>query len=723
MDEDGLDDDERERLQDIVNELNKDVQQPPYDTDSRKGYSREYKKYKEEESRESETTTFESICKRSASLLNISGGEKTQEKLSPAIRLLDWDVTPGMVLSASVLLGFASFVAWFFLTAVNILLGSPIPVTLNLLFLAVPITVAVYTYYKPVYDAQNKVIRSSGEMILAILYMVVYIRSSPNLEGAIRFAALNLRGPISKDLKGVLWKVEVGEYSEVEEALNDYTRRWKGYNDDFLESLQLIEAALNEPNNDRQDDLLQDAIDRILDGTREKMKHYAQSLKTPVMILNAMGAMLPVLGMIILPLVSVFMGGLVKPLHLIVLFNVMIPGFLYWFMQRILSSRPPTVSSQPASEETLPKRGYRTYDILGEERSVPVWPIGVLVFLVVGFFGIVGYIIFPYMYPVQNVNPGTFPEIFRAGDSAAPLPMLMRSLSLTLGLGWGIGITKYLGNVERKAAEENLRDIEKQFPTALFQLGNKISGGTPIEVALDEAARATSDLEISDLFQEASRNIRDMGMTFEQAVFDESYGALRDFPSQMIHTVMRVVLESSDKGTKMAAMAMTTISRYLDNIHKTQEDLNDLMEETTTTIQLLAYMLAPIISGVAVGMSQTIITAMYQLSKTFQEAQSSLPSAGPESGGAATSGFGGVLSGVEGAIPPEILQFVVGIYLIQLLYILGTFYMKITEGENQTYKQLFTGKILISGMLFYTLTLVIVSMLFGNIISGISVGA
>ncbi|MFB6115194.1 MAG: hypothetical protein ABEK04_02795, partial [Candidatus Nanohalobium sp.] len=98
-------------------------------------------------------------------------------------------------------------------------------------------------------------------------------------------------------------------------------------------------------------------------------------------------------------------------------------------------------------------------------------------------------------------------------------------------------------------------------------------------------------------------------MTFEQAIFDEKYGSLRDYPSQMIDTIMNAILKSSEKGTRMAAETMLTISRYLKDVHKTEETLNDLMDESTTTIQLLAYMLSPIISGVAVGMSQTIITA------------------------------------------------------------------------------------------------------------------
>ncbi|MFB6292539.1 MAG: hypothetical protein ABEI58_04060 [Candidatus Nanohaloarchaea archaeon] len=712
-----MDEEERDRLKDIVDRLNQDVKLPPYDTESTgRGYSREYQQYKEEEVHEQERTRYERLCIKSGSVLSLKAGEGTHEKLTPPLKLLDWDITPGMVLSATVLLGFGSFMAWFFLFLMNMLLGSIMPNSLMFLLVSVPIAATAYTYYKPVYAAKNKVIRSSGEMILSILYMVVYMRSSPNLEGAVRFAALNLNGPIAKDLKGVLWDVEVGNHNNIQDSLEDYTQRWKHYNDDFLESLQLLKAAMNEPNDGRREDLLQDAIDRILDGTQEKMKHYAQGLKTPVMILNAMGAMLPVLGMIMLPLVSVFMGDAIRPIHLIMMFNVLLPGFLYWLMQRILSSRPPTVSSQPVSKDSLPERGNYNIELMGSEYKVPVWPIGVAIFFIVGIYGIVGYIVAPFFYPAPSIDPNAVASIFTASGQLAPLPMLLRSVSITFGLGLGIGVTKILGNMERRDAEQHLRDIEKQFPNALFQLGNKISGGTPIELALEEAADATSDLEISALFSKASRNVREMGMTFEEAVFNDKYGALHQFPSQMIETVMKAILESSEKGTNMAAMAMMTISRYLENIHKTQERLNDLMEESTTTIEMLAYLLAPVVSGVAVGMSQTIITAMFKLSATFSETQQALQ----QGSGQAPGQFSGILGNLDSAIPPELLQFVVGVYLIQLLYILGTFYMKITEGENVTYRNMFIGKVLISGMFFYTITLLIVSMLFGGLVSGVA---
>ncbi len=715
-----MNEEEEEQLKQIVNDLNRDVEMPPYDNSSRSGYSREYQEYREEEVHEREKTRYEELCLWFGGLLSLKAGEKTHDKLSSPLRLLKWEITPGMVLSAAVGVGFFSFLAWFFVFVVNFLLGPLIPVSLLLMTGVVPLVAGAYTYYKPVYAAKNKVIRSSGEMILSILYMVVYMRSSPNLEGAVRFAALNLDGPIAKDLRGVLWEVEIGNYSSVDAALEEYTRVWKDYNDDFLQSLQLLKAAMNEPNDSRRESMLQDSIDTILEGTREKMKHYAQSLKTPVMILNALGAMLPVMAMIMLPLITVFLGGVVTPLHLVIMFNVMLPIVLYWLMQRLLTSRPPTTSSTPVNEDVLPPRGRYRIEILEKQLDIPTWPIGVFIFLFFGLYGFLGYWSFPHMYPVADPSQlGNVPAIFGSANSLSPIPMLMRSVSITFGLGIGIGVSKMLGNKKRKLAEEEIEKIEQQFPDALFQLGNKISGGTPVEVALEKAAESTSEMEISQLFRKASSNVRQVGMTFEQAIFDPNYGAIQNFPSRMIHTVMKAVVESSEKGTEMAAVAMLTISRYMQNIHQTQERLNDLLEETTSSIELLAYLLAPVVSGVAVGMSQTIITAMFELSSTFQESGTQLPQSGA-AGGTGASSLGGILGGLDNAIPPELLQLVVGVYLIQLLYILGTFYMKITKGENQTYKHLFIGKVLISGMFFYTLVLVAVSLMFGGLVGQVA---
>jgi hypothetical protein len=80
-----------------------------------------------------------------------------------------------------------------------------------------------------------------------------------------------------------------------------------------------------------------------------------------------------------------------------------------------------------------------------------------------------------------------------------------------------------------------------------------------------------------------------------------------------------------------------------------------------------------------------------------------------------------MLDGLDNAIPPELLQMVIGVYLIQLLYILGTFYMKIVHGEDVTYKNIFIGKVMIIGLTLYVITLMIVSLIFGGAITNVQV--
>jgi Flp pilus assembly protein TadB len=702
-----VNEDEEERLEEIISQYNQDIQMPPYDSASTKrNETREYREYKEEERADQALNRYEKLCNKSAEIIPISADKPTKDKLSNPLKLMGWKVTPGMVISASIIVGLSGFMAWTTLFTLNFVLGNPVPISMMAVFGIVPFVAAGYTYLKPVYAAKEKVVRSSQDMILSILYMVIYMRTSPNLEGAVRFAALNLDGPISNDFKRVLWNVEIGNFSRVEDSLEKYSRNWKDYNDDFLQSLELIESAVKEPSPSRRESLLDDSIERILDGTEEKMNSYAKGLKTPVAILNAFGALLPILGMIMLPLISAFIDA-IGAIHVIILFNVILPASLYMFTKQILTSRPPTISTSAMKEHNLPEVGYYKTTLMGKELKIKSSYIGGGVLLLLATISVSTFAAFPYLLPVTAENAPSVP-IFYSNGSGNQLTMLMRGVVMVAAIGLGLGTKNILGTSARREAQENLRKIEKQFPSALFQLSNELSGGTPIEIALKNAAKESSELEISGLFRKSSQNIEQLGMTFKQSLFDDSYGAVQKYPTKTVSTVMKVLAVSSSKGTSMVAQASGTVSRYMDRLKSTQNKLEDLLEDSTTTIKLLSYMLAPIISGVAVGMSQTIITAISSLTQRF---------ASLETGGAAPIAL--PFSSTS-AISPEIIQMVVGIYLIQLLYVLGGFYTKITRGNDPVFKRYFRGKILIVGVTIYVAALLIITSIFTTVIGGVT---
>ena len=63
---------------------------------------------------------------------------------------------------------------------------------------------------------------------MTVLYMVVSLRLTPNLENAVSFAAENLRGPIGRDLKRMMWDLSTGRYLNAEELLDELRRCAQG---------------------------------------------------------------------------------------------------------------------------------------------------------------------------------------------------------------------------------------------------------------------------------------------------------------------------------------------------------------------------------------------------------------------------------------------------------------------------------------------------------------
>ena len=68
----------------------------------------------------------------------------------------------------------------------------------------------------------------------------------------------------------------------------------------------------------------------------------------------------------------------------------------------------------------------------------------------------------------------------------------------------------------------DIEKIEDEFGIALFQLGNVISGGTPIERAIDKVQENLKGTKIVEMFEVISLNMKKFGCTFEQALFDKA---------------------------------------------------------------------------------------------------------------------------------------------------------------------------------------------------------
>ncbi len=651
--------------------------------------SREYKLFLRHERRP--LNSYEKLARTATKLVRWTPDKRKAKELEALIQFTGLRVTPTSVQS---LLPFSiiCFALLGIILAVTGLAGLLFAGVIAIL--GIPVGYYLTTY--PRGYAKTVRIRASSQLVLAVLYLVVSMRISPNLERALRFAAANISGALAWDLRKLLWDIEMRKYYSATEALDAYIAKWKQENEEFAEALRLIRDSESQTP-EKGKVILDEALTIILEGTKTRMKHYAQDLRLPVMIIHMMGIMLPVLGSIMAPLVAIFMSDLVSPIHFIIGYDVVLPILLIVFIHIALQKRPMTFSPVDISHHpNLPKEGRFT---LGGH-SVPVLPFAALILFAFAVPALLYFAQHP-SYLLQGLVASGSPRTFD------PLSLFM-SLLLTGGIAASLATAFLLGNSQRLRVQRSIQKIEGEFELALFQFGNRVSGGTPTEVAIEKSIADMKDLQIANFFRRILRNIRSLGMTFEQAVFHPEWGAIRFYPSKLVRNIMSTVVDTSRKGVSYAADSMLRIAAYLKNIRETQEYIRDLLEETTSSMKFQAYFLTPIITGLIVSISDIITQILTRLGQYLSNL-----------GLSDSAGFGDlsqIFGNAEASVSPELFQLIIGVYLIEVIAILGMFLTKINEGDNKYAQAVLTGRMLLVGVAMYFLVALISSLLFGDFI-------
>jgi hypothetical protein len=237
----------------------------------------------------------------------------------------------------------------------------------------------------------------------------------------------------------------------------------------------------------------------------------------------------------------------------------------------------------------------------------------------------------------------------------------------------------------------------------LFQIGNRLGNGVPPELVFGKVAESSKGLVAGDFFKRVNYNIQQMGMSVEKAIFDSRRGVILFYPSDLIATSMRVLVESSKKGLKIAAISLMSISEYVKNIQKITERLKDILAEIVSEMKSNMTFLAPLLSGIVIGLAMMITSIL----STLGTAMSS-----PDVDVSALGGLSSILDifKVEAMIPPYYLQIAIGIYLIEVIFILTNTLVTIDSGEDKLEKTSRIGANLKTGIVFYFFTALLASL-------------
>jgi hypothetical protein len=259
----------------------------------------------------------------------------------------------------------------------------------------------------------------------------------------------------------------------------------------------------------------------------------------------------------------------------------------------------------------------------------------------------------------------------------------------------------------RSKLRESILKIETEFKEALFQLGTVLGGGAPIETAMVDALKRMEGMKIKDLFQRAAFNMQRFSMTFEQSFFDAKQGALIFYPSILIRSVIRAIIEAAHKGVRNASSAMIAISQYLRGVHATQLQVQESLSDVTSSLRFQAYALTPLISGVVATMAVMIIGILQGLSAKTAAL-----------GGGAFAGFSPITA-ANLVITPFQFIIVVSIFLVESLFLLSYLMSGIEVGEDPIGRGELTGWVLVIGTVTYIITTVITLSIFSPLTAAV----
>ncbi|MBU2616603.1 MAG: hypothetical protein KKB79_01320, partial [Nanoarchaeota archaeon] len=670
-------------------------------------YSKEYVNFRQEMS--PSISRYERWCKSIGSLVKLNVSEKDSAEIKKHLDVAHLDLEPWQPLTLSVM----SFLIVFFAgvlisSAVAFIRGSILAFPFLFFFLMVMVSSFLFYFMKgyPKRLALQWRLKASSQMVPAILYVVVYMRHTPNLERAIAFASENLQYPLALDLKKVFYNVQVGKFSTIKASLDNYLEGWRDYSVEFIEAFHLIESSLFEPDDARRILTLEKSLRVVLDGVYEKMLKFTHEVKGPLTNVYMLGVVLPTLGLALLPLATAMLGGILTWWHVLILFNMIIPFAVFYLTDRVVFLRPggygetSLIERNPLYKEYKNKGAYLTSFFI-------VLPLFILGFLppIFNYTPIPGMLGLQKDYSFADLGLGFFGDemLFGFTNSAAGTngPFGVGALILSMLIPLGIALFFSIAAKERTKniifERAHTKQLEMEFNNSLFQVGNRIGNGVPLELVFGEVADSSKGLRTENFFRRVNYNIRHLGMSVERAIFDEKAGAIAYYPSDLIQISMKILIESSKKGSRIAAVSMMSISEYVKNIGKITSRLKDMLAEIVSDMKSNMSFLAPLLSGVVVGLASMITAILIKLDL------SQLDSEGVPGSLSGLVGPGGIFQ-VADLIPPYFLQIIIGIYLIQIIFILTRTLVVIDSGEDVVQKTFKTGSNLSTGVIFYFIT-------------------
>lgn len=553
----------------------------------------------------------------------------------------------------------------------------------------------IITY--PKFQADVTRIKITDESLDLMLYLAMNLRVNPSLVRAVQRASVNTGGHLGRDLKEVLWKIQSQHGQRLLDQLSKKMESWRKYSSEFVESLEFLIDSKSQNVRKRQK-MIDRGQDKMIGDVKAKMEQYARDLSSPVRVLNMVGIMLPLMGLIMFPLISVFMGGEQNvgglTLILAVGYVIVLPTFLLFFTKRLLSRRPGAYS-QPSLEhvEDLPPKDKIILNFNDSTYKLPLKLTALLIGLLIGLPGIFYYMeLFLTMLTLDTTLTGSgamggqWEEFIESQYEIENLvPNVVQGMTLLWGLAAFIIVLTYGRSFQRIKLRQQVKNIEDKMVLTLTELQNELSKNQPIENTFYQTIQkfdrtGLQDHPLREFFSRSFRSMNERQKPFHKAVFDSKL--IYNYPSPLLINSMEIVDNSIAKGPQSISKNLKSIRQYVKNKKEVERSLSELLGPVVTQMKMQAKFIAPIITAAAGSIALVIVEVLFQLSLALDNIGESL-TAGSGADDFEISQNIALVQNLDQALPPTLLILITGLYMLEICVLLAYFTNGIENGFDE----------------------------------------
>lgn len=545
--------------------------------------------------------------------------------------------------------------------------------------------------YPKTYSSYVK-IHSLGDIPEVLSYLVMYLKLVPNLENSVKFAASESSTSLARDLRKMLWDMEIKVFHGIDDAITSFANYWGMWSDHFKRALHLIRSSIQESDEAQRTITLNRALDVALDGTRDLMNQFASKLHQPTMFIYSVGIMIPLSLIAMLPAAGL-VGMKITIFQVFFLYDIFLPLVILLYTRKILLSRPATFNP-PVIPSTHP-------DLININKNKRL-----TLSLIAGFLVTLPGLCF---MAVQLIMPnGSSNQLINFIVSPSGLNNFF---PVTLFIIWGVAVavTLYSMSVYRpyKKVRDDIKQIEKEFGDALYILGKRIGEEKSPEESFMYTATTMEGSKIAEVFSQTGFNLTAMHTNIRDAMFSPEYGSLKHVYSNRVKAIMKLFVEGIQKSQRAVSISIIRIADHLKELQEVENKIKDTLYSLTSTLRSTAAVFAPLIAGVTLAITKLITTII-------QSIQGKLPTE-------SVMGGSNMLSNITESftlenVRPEYFALVVGIYIIELVFLITRFTNGIDEGDDKAEYMYSLGKIMPTAIIVLTITIIISQILFSSIV-------